>query len=189
LPGDRDLLLIGWCFPAPVVEAGAPPIRPLLPWLLSDRQNSSAVCEIVVHWCWEHVAHSCRLIDLLLKQCVSELTTVADLGEYKLLFKCFISVLHIHDSPASQTSRIDYGLSELFVLLKKVVVRNKVGDQKLLFTAIQHILKLTYQSKVATAWMVKHEAKYSSWFADYKRVHVEVTSTSSSTTNHGQYAR
>lgn len=151
-----------------------PPTRHLLPWLLLDRGNPSAVVGLVVHWCWERVDYSSRMFDLLLRLTVSEITTMADAGEYKLLFAVYTAVLCIADSHPSQTARVEYGLSELMGLLRKVVVRNKIGDQKLLFHAMPMLLQSSFKSPVVALWMDTHQRDHAGWLADYKRTRVEI---------------
>ena len=124
------------------------------------------------------MAYSQRLCDLLLRLLVSELTTLADLGEYKLLLSVYMGLLCLGDSAASQTARVDYGLAELLAILRKVVVRNRVGDQKLLYHCCQHLLQATFHSKVVAQWMENNQKLHSGWLNDYKRTHIENIATS-----------
>ena len=140
--------------------------------------------DLLLHWCWDHTQFSQRCIDLILKQLVQQLTTVADMGDYKGLFKCFIGLLQLNDSIPTQTARIDYGMTQLLSLLTKVVTRTKVGDEKLLMTAIPFIMKLAHTSKGVHQWMTRRQdSNYSQWLNDYKRVHQPASSSSNHHSN------
>jgi hypothetical protein len=168
---ERTLLLNGWALqPAPA----QPATRHFLPWLLLDRANPVATLQWVSHWCYEHVAHSCRFFDLVLHLCVSQLTTLGDVGAFPQLLSVYFGVVCLHDSDGAQAARVAYALPELLTLLRKVVVRGKNGDERLLFVSLQYLLQAVFHSKHVASWMEAHQREHEGWLQDYKDAHAEV---------------
>jgi hypothetical protein len=160
-----------------VNSAAAAGVPLLLPTLVSDPSGYPSGIEIGVHWSWLSVPHSCRLFDLLLRLIVSELTLRPDAGEnaFARLLECYTCILVLSDSPQCITERTEYGLVELCGLLQKVIHRTKAGDQRLLASALQYLLKAAHQSKAVNAWMHAHQRKYQLWPTEYKRAHAAET--------------
>jgi len=168
---ERTLLLNGWALqPAPV----QPVTRHFLPWLLLDRANPVATLQLLSHWCWEHVSHSCRFFDLALHLVVQQLTTLGDAGAFGPLMSVYFGVLCLHDSNGAQSARVAHALPELLTLLRKVLVRGKSGDERLLFVSLQYLLQAVFHSKQVAQWMEANQQEHAGWLEKYKREHVDV---------------